>query len=193
MKTVSLLVPTNKREYQPPQTPFPIHEALTSDKRGVVAARIDLVNRSTGEVILMVDDDIEVRDPVVWKLVEYLQPGSLIMAVGRNHPTTRFFAIHRADYQRIGGFDPTLNNGEDLDFYLRAIKMDMIYTIIPRNLIRHDEHPRKLNLHVHWDAGKLRAKHPEIISLKWFLKLNPIVFLVQIVSLIYHLTLRIPG
>jgi len=185
MKTISILIPTRNPEIQTPLIPFIPHEILISTILGVTEARRSLVEKSSGELLIMIDDDVTVPDHL-WIDALHLQKGSFMMSMGRNHPITRFLAIHKKDYLKVGGFDLTFQNGEDYDFYLRAIKIGLKSIILDREVIHHKEHSRHFDLRVPWDAGKLRARHSDILRIRWFIKLNPLIFIIQIVSLIYH-------
>ena len=184
MKTISILIPTRNLEIQTPLISFIPHEILISTISGITKARVNLVERSSGELLIMIDDDVTVADHL-WIDATHLQRGSFMMSVGRNHPITRFLVIHKDDYLKVGGFDLAFQNGEDYDFYLRAIKIGLKPILLDKE-IYHKDHPRHFTLRVSWDAGKLRARHPEILKAKWFVKLNPLIFIIQIVSLIYY-------
>ncbi len=181
MKTVSILSPMKA-----PQLPFIPIEVLVSIEPGVAKARNSLANQASGDIIVMLDEDATIQNEKVWTLILSLNKGEFIMAMGRGHPITRFFAIHKTDFNQVGGFDPSLQNGEDYDFYLRATKMGLKSIILDKEDIGHVEHSRGFSLRVPWDAGKIRARHPEILEAKWFMKPNPLVFFTQLISITYH-------
>lgn len=75
----------------------------------------------------------------------------------------------RSVFQRIGGFDPTLRSGEDVDFFLRAreagLRMDILpevglyYRIHPNNLSRNREESRSYFLKTLKKSIDRRRRH----------------------------------
>ena len=54
----------------------------------------------------------------------------------------------RGLFERVGGFDPTLRNGEDTDWFIRMMKSGAEYETLPRLLVNRRQHTTNLTRQV---------------------------------------------
>lgn len=59
---------------------------------------------------------------------------------GAGYVLTRFLAIHRVDFARVGGFDTRLNHMEDTDFGMQVERTGLDLTPLSRDDVTHYEH-----------------------------------------------------
>lgn len=52
--------------------------------------------------------------------------------------------VRRTVFERLGGFDPSLRNGEDTDWFLRMMKAEIDYETVPRLLVHRRQHTTNL-------------------------------------------------
>lgn len=115
-------------------------EVVYSNVAGVGAARRDLVEKSKGSLIIMLDDDVTPSPELIHQLVN-LPVGYFTMAVVDNHISTRVFAIHRADYNKTRGFDDSIKYVfEDGAFYNEALSKGLKFCAITPTLFTHKNH-----------------------------------------------------
>jgi glycosyltransferase involved in cell wall biosynthesis len=191
---VSVCTPTinsKLKEYHDDKT-----ELLYSHKKGIGAAREDLMIRSQGDLIVMLDDDITVKVGLAEFLLS-LKSGEFAMAKVGNHVSTRVFAIHRLDYHLTDGFDSSIKYVfEDGAFYVDAINKGLKFREVPADLYSHREHVNRTGdsrkFASWWEHSKMLVKYkhyvyPGIVGffgLRSAIK-QPHILLVKTVGVIY--------
>jgi glycosyltransferase involved in cell wall biosynthesis len=158
------------------------YELIVDRSQGISCARNNGARKAKNDLIVFVDDDVRL-DPKVWRYALATRAGEMALPLidfyGREHgpyANSRFIAVHKADFWRLGGFDESLRIvGEDRDFYYRALKAGLKIRPIPFSLIRHIPHPTRENSNVHIAIGGIRdrakvfadhgVQHPELFAL----------------------------
>lgn len=100
------------------------------------------VERTTGEVVVFCDDDIRFSESFFDNQVESLSRGTVVGLEDFDFGLllTRFMAVYRADFERLGGFDERLNHMEDTEFCLNAVSNGFTLESIDRDAVYHEEH-----------------------------------------------------
>ena len=160
-------------------------EVLVDRSPGVSWARNTLAYQACGDVLAFMDDDIR-PDKRVWDLIANLRRGEILMVEGYRHPITRVMAIHKEDFNDIGGFDQNIwHNGEDLDFYWRALDKGYVVSTIPKGLVHHEPHSKSNWAKYHFESAYTRVKHGRM-SLDFFVQTNPLIAILRLSGYIYH-------
>lgn len=184
----SLLIASNKDEVltlKDPKMQKYASEILINNTLGVSASRNQLAKEARNEVLVFMDDDIKVLQ-TVWDSLRKVKPDEIFMVEGYNHPITRIMALHKKTFYDIGGFDENIKyNGEDLDFYWRALEKGYIISIIPQCLVQHKPHRKANWLKYHFESGYARIKHGKT-NLHFFVQANPIVFILRLTGYLYY-------
>ena len=171
----SLLIPTIKNSIKTTDDPlllWKIDEVFTSKVKGIGKARNELAARATGDVLVYADDDIMIQTDA-WIYVENLPPRAVLMVQGRNHPISRFMAVHRDTFEEIGGFDEYLTrNAEDYDFYMTALRKGIQVIEMPSYCITHIPHEKRLKTRDHLESAYTRVKH-STVTLRFFIQIPP--------------------
>lgn len=164
---ISIIIPTAKTDVLTAKSlvscPVP-YELIISKVAGVGAARAAGVSAAKNDLIVMFDDDLIIK-PSLWQLVLSLKRGQFILAHVGEHLSTRVFAIHRCDYDLVGGFDSKIKYiFEDGDFYLRALKNGLKCKVISTAFYFHPYHtPRTVNrwllVRLAWEYSRLYVKY----------------------------------
>jgi len=116
------------------------YQVVTSSVIGVGAARRDLMEKSKGQLIIMMDDDVTPSQALIHRLVN-LPVGYFAMALVDGHVSTRVFAIHRSDYNRTRGFDASIKYVfEDGAFYNEALSRGLKFYAVSPTLFAHKNH-----------------------------------------------------
>lgn len=136
-------------------------EVVTGERRSI--ARNLGSSRSEGEIIVFCDDDIAFEEAFFWKQIERTPRGTITGLEDWDFGLliTRFMIVHRADFDRIGGFDERLNYMEDTEFCLKALRRDVELRGLPRDAVHHEDHP---------STGKSRwilARNTAYLALKY--------------------------
>jgi hypothetical protein len=176
-------------------------EYVYSNKFGVGAARKDLVERSGGNLIIMLDDDIIFSSKLLCFLSD-IHFGEFAMAVVDGHVSTRVFAINRYDYDKTSGFDSSIKYVfEDGAFFIDAINHGLKFKVVPSNLFSHKEHVNrtgdKRKFASWWEHSRMLVKYKNYVypgligffGLRSILK-QPHIFLVKTVGTIYWILRR---
>lgn len=149
------------------------YEFIVVSYDGIGFARHAGVLRSTGNLIVMFDDDV-ILNPKIWSYILNLSRGTFFMAVNCGNISTRAFAIHRQDYDLIGGFDPTIKYCfEDGDFYVRALRQGLTCKFIPTTLCTHLPHlhrttDRWLLVRLSWEYTHMLVKYKRYVFKNMF-------------------------
>ncbi len=160
-------------------------EVLIDRSPGVSWARNHLAYQAIGEILAFMDDDVR-PDKRVWELIANLRKREILMVEGYRHPITRVMAIHKEDFNDIGGFDQAIwYNGEDLDFYWRALDKGYVVSTVPKGLIHHEPHSKSNWAKYHFESAYTRVKHGRI-SLDFFVQTNPVIAFLRLTGFIYH-------
>lgn len=98
--------------------------------------------RTDGDVLVFCDDDIVFDEEFFWEQVEGTERGTITGLEDWDFGwlITRFMVVHRADFERLGGFDEHLNYMEDTEFCLNALSHGMELRSLPRDAVYHEEH-----------------------------------------------------
>lgn len=160
-------------------------EIIIDSSPGISSARNKLAEKAQSEILVFLDDDIEV-DKAIWDQIAQIQSHEVLMAQGYSHPITRVMAIKKGTFQKIGGFDENIRyNGEDLDFYWRALKKGYTVGIIPSCYIYHKPHRKSNWVKYHFESAYTRIKHGRI-SIDFFFRPNPMIALLHVAGFIYY-------
>ena len=150
---------------------FPWLRVIRQQGRGLGSARNECLQQANGECIGFLDaDDCWTIGKLKMQL-EFLQRHSASQAViGQmirfkaavdappiQHPTLRFehpvpaytpgaLLARRSAFDRVGGFDETLEIGCDSDWFARAIASDLGLVVLPQVVLRKRVHTRNLSL-----------------------------------------------
>jgi len=171
-------------------------EFVSSNISGIGAARKDLVERSCGNLIIMLDEDIK-TSLELFDFLRQINFGEFAMAYVDGHVSTRVFAIHRYDYNNTSGFDSSIKYVfEDGAFYVDAIKHGLKFRVVPPNLFSHKDHVNrtgdKRKFASWWEHSRMLVKYKNYVypgligffGLRSILK-QPHIFLVKTVGTIY--------
>jgi len=160
-------------------------EILVDDTPGISIARNKLGYKAKNDVLLFLDDDIKLEG-FLWNNIAHPRPHEVYMAQGREHPITRVMAIGRKAFDDIGGFDENIrHNGEDLDFYWRALDKGYTVGIIPQRWIYHEEHPKANFAKCHFESAYSRVKHGRA-SPAFFMQKNPLIAILRLAGYVYY-------
>ncbi len=189
MSKLSLLIITLKENniltLENPEVGEYAYEVATNRSPGISLARNHLAHMACAEVLAFMDDDIR-PDKRVWDLIANIRSGEILMLEGYRHPITRVMAIHKEDFIDIGGFDEKIRyNGEDLDFYWRALDKGYVVSTIPKGLVHHEPHSKSNWAKYHFESAYTRVKHGRI-SLDFFVQTNLVIALLRLTGWIYH-------
>jgi len=157
----------------------PVHcEAIFVRTLGIGLARSKGASAAKGDLIVMLDSDLHVM-PELWTWLLALKHGTFAMVKNVEHQSysSRVFAMHKDDYVKTGGFNPSLKYlWEDGEFALRASNLGFKMVSVPSNLYQHIEHqPRFQNkqffIPFNWEYARLIVKfnrriYPKLMS--WF-------------------------
>ena len=156
-------------------------EAIFVRNRGIGRARSVGASIAKGDLIIMLDSDLVVK-PELWTWLLTLKNGTIAMAKNIEHHnySSRIFAIHIDDYDKVGGFNPSLKYlWEDGEFALRASNLGFKVVAVPSDLYQHIEHePRCQNkqffISFNWEYARLIVKFNRMIYpnvANWFFDL----------------------
>ena len=156
-------------------------DAIFVRNLGIGLARSVGASAAKGDLIVMLDSDLVVK-PELWTWLLTLKNGTFAMAKNTEHRnySSRIFAIHRDDYVKVGGFNPSLKYlWEDGEFALRASNLGFKVVAVPSDLYQHIEHePRCRNkqffISFNWEYARLMVKfnrriYPNLAN--WFFDL----------------------
>lgn len=140
-------------------------EAIFVTNFGIGLARSAGASAAKGDLIVMLDSDLFVK-PELWTWLLTLKNGTFAMAKDPEHLgySSRVFAIHKDDYVKIGGFNPSLKYlWEDGEFALRASLLGFKVAPVPSNLYHHVEHQgrfqnKQLFIQFNWEYARLVVK-----------------------------------
>jgi len=184
----SLLIASNKEKIITLDDPIIEKYALEikiEDTFGISKARNKLGYNTKGEILVYLDDDIKLENNL-WNHITQIQPHEIYMAQGREHPITRVMVLNRKAFSDIGGFDENIRyNGEDLDFYWRALEKGYVVNIIPQRWIYHDDHPKANFAKYHFESAYTRVKHGRLHP-SFFIQKNPLIVLLRLAGFIYY-------
>ena len=187
---ISLLIASNKEEIttlRDPHIRVYVSETIIDNTPGIGLARNKLGEGAHEETLLFLDDDIKIS-PIAWRRITQVRPEEVIMAQGYSHPITRVMAIKKETFNEIGGFDPNIKyNGEDLDFYWRALQQGYTVSIIPKCHIEHKDHRKANWTKAHFESAYTRIKHGRV-SLDFFVQTNLLILLLRILGFIHYST-----
>jgi len=160
-------------------------EIIIDNSPGVASARNRLAEKASQELLIFLDDDVKLEESA-WSQIVNVKTNEIFMAQGYRHPITRVMMIKKETFNEIGKFDENIKyNGEDLDFYWRALKQGYIISIIPDCLIEHKIHHKSNWIKSHFESAYTRVKHDRI-SLDFFVQTNPIIALLRLAGFIYY-------
>jgi len=183
---VSLLIPTIKPEIKMLHSNnwrMYATQFLSTKTKGLSKARNELANRADGKILVFADDDATMTMEG-WELATSIRPNEICMAEGRNHPISRVMSVHAETFWAIGGFDESIiYNGEDLDFYIRALKNHKV-KVIPEEHIIHTDHTTRQPYRCQFEAAYVRVKHG-IITPSFFVQKNPINAMLRFLGYCY--------
>jgi len=175
-------------------------ECLTDDSKGLSVARNKLADDAETELLVFMDDDLRVPT-LLWGWIanfsieandrpETLEERIIFMAEGGNHPISRIMIMTKKAFHDIGGFDESIEyNGEDYDFYLRALKLGYFVQIIPATLFHHFPHKKGNLWRYHFESPLVRIKHHKV-GVNFFVYRNPMVMLLRMAGFIYYKYLK---
>ena len=192
---MSLLI-TTRKELRETHTflenPFEgyLIKAYADSSEGLSVARNRLAEKAEYSPLIFADDDVTLNKEL-WNFIGDLSGQDwdekvICMAEGSHHPISRVMIMDRKAFHDIGGFDESIkHNGEDYDFYLRALKKGYYVTIIPATMIKHIPHKKGNWWRYHFESPVVRIKHHKV-GFNFFFYKNPIVMLLRITGFIYY-------
>lgn len=97
---------------------------------------------ATTDILVFCDDDIEFDLRWFSSQLRNLSDNQIIGLAdyGLGYLLTRFMAMTRSTFQKLGGFDEKLNHMEDTEFCLRAKKEGVLLTKLPQDSVVHIPH-----------------------------------------------------
>ena len=217
MKKISIIVPIYsncKVQTDLSSCPFD-NEVIFVRAVGIGLARSLGDSAAKGDLIVMLDSDLILK-PELWYWLANLRRGTFAMVkkaiwnYEHNSYSSKVFAIHKDDYVKTGGFNPSLKYlWEDGEFALRASELGFKIAPVPSTLYEHIEHePRCLNkqffILFNWEYARLFVKFNKKICPKverWFLvpanlkkgEFNPAPILMKLAGFFFWNLKRIVG
>lgn len=177
------------------------YELIVSRKSGLGYARNFGAKKASNEFLVFFDSDLRLN-PEVWDYIFSVKRGEFALTWLHGYPSSRVFVIHKKDFFAVGGFDESLVfQGEDRDFFARALDAKLRFFIIPLELIEHVEHPRRYE-NIHVAIGFIREdikllkkywiKYPEVFNFKVFTRIRNHQFrsvLLEAMFMLYYFVL----
>lgn len=117
---------------------------------------------ASGDILAFCDDDIQFDAWWFGNQVSQLDRGEIrgLEDFGLGYLLTRFILVHKTDFWRVGGFDPTMNHMEDTDFCMRAEQQGMDLTALDRDSVTHEPHENDITTRDRIKAlGQMTRKH----------------------------------
>lgn len=141
-RDVSVVIPTLAGDPLTLESvPEGVETAVVAEGNRAEARNIG-AERTSGEVLVFCDDDIAFEESFFRESLAAVEPGVVVGLADFEFDLllTRFLAVTRADFERLGGFDPRLNHMEDTEFSLHALASGMELRSIPRDAVHHEDH-----------------------------------------------------
>jgi len=141
--TVSVIIPTiNESQPKTVQSIPDDCETIVVREGNRAEARNLGALRASHDTLVFCDDDIAFSRDWFRTQLTRLEQNEVrgLEDFGCGYILTRFMAIHRADFRRVGGFNPDLDHMEDTDFAMRAAQDGLEVTQLPRDAVDHDPH-----------------------------------------------------
>lgn len=167
MNNIEVVIPTLEQRDEDIRTldSIPDGVEVNIERSGSLnAARNCGVENADAEYVLIMDDDIAFPAEVFWRVVERIEPGTLVGIADWDFGWVagRVMGFTREDWRAVGGFDTYLqSHGGDTDFALKFVKSGRNLERIPREVFHHEEHDRSITT---WDRAwrgvYLAMKHP---------------------------------
>ena len=130
------------------------------------------IKRAETEYVALCDDDIAFDGLFLDRCLS-LRCQGVIVGLADYHPLrwviSRFMLFAKSDWEKIGGFDESVNHGADTDFCIRAEKLGMKTMSISRNSVLHIEHEKPYfhRQHIKW-LWYLWRRHPRQMTVPAF-------------------------
>jgi len=153
----------NKRPITLESVPDEIETCVVSQGNRSEARNIG-AEKTTGDVLVFMDDDIRFTEDFLATRVQRITPGQVtgLEDYGLGYLLTRFMIMHRDTFEQIGGFDETLNHMEDTEFCIRAEKAGFPILPLDQRAVTHIPHQNDVTT-----ADRLKSllyltqKHPK--------------------------------
>ena len=167
MKKTSIIIPIYSNcKVQTDLGSCPLdHEVIFVRALGIGLARSLGASAAKGDLIVMLDSDLILK-PELWHWLANLRRGTFAMVKNYEHNSysSRVFAMHKDDYVKTGGFNPSLKYlWEDGEFVLRASNLGFKIVPVPSNLYQHIEHQlrcqdKQFFVPFNWEYARLIVK-----------------------------------
>lgn len=140
------------------------HEIIISRAHGLGYARNWGANKAKHDLFVFFDDDL-LLDNAIWGHILSTKKGQFKMLSVKGKCSSRVVVIWMSDFWALKGFDEKIcYSAEDVDFFLRALKLGLKYVPIPESLARHIKHRERwrnkvLNIKMHFETGRHIVRH----------------------------------
>lgn len=170
LSDVSLVIASNReKNYTADSSPEYLETIVRMDD-GRNRARNQGVAESSGEWIVIADDDITFPTTLTAQLVAGMEERHVVGL--EDFPPmrwilTRYVVFHRSTWETVGGFDERREHGGDTDFAIRAEKAGRDVLRLPRGIVPHHDEDSSFEKgeHIEW-LWYLFRRHPRQIAPK---------------------------
>lgn len=177
LSDVSVVVPTNREHNYTTESAPDWLEVVVATEDGLNVARNRGIERTTGDWIVLVDDDVTFPTTLTAMLVDSMHGGHLVGLEDfwpMRYVIGRYMVFSKELWRTVGGFDEDRRHGGDTDFAIRCEKAGTRVLRLPRHLIPHHDGESEFSKtgHVEWLAYLFR-RHPKrtaVPALKLLLK-----------------------
>ena len=153
----------NKRPITLESVPDKIETCVVSQGNRSEARNIG-AKKTSGDVLVFMDDDIRFTEDFLATRVQRITPGQVtgLEDYGLGYLLTRFMLMYRDTFNAVGGFDSKLNHMEDTEFCIRARKSGMSLDSLSQRAVTHVPHEKTVTT-----ADRLKSllyltqKHPK--------------------------------
>ncbi len=163
-ESVSVVIPTvRKQNFTAESLPDWIEPEIATEE-GLNIARNRGIERTDGDWIVLVDDDVTFPTRLTAWLIDAMHPlhvAGLEDYWPMNGILGRFMIFHRSLWKHVGGFDESRPHGGDTDFIVRCRNTGGAVVRLPRRLIPHHDAPGEFTTieHAEW-LWYLIRRHP---------------------------------
>ena len=162
---ISVVIPSFKREVVTLYSlSCPVNRIVISRGKGLGYARNRGACEANDVLLVFLDDDL-ILDKEICEHIVSTEKGQFKMLSVKGKCSSRVIVIWASDFWALKGFDEKIRySGEDVDFFLRALKFGLRYVPIPETFARHIKHRERwqnkcLNIKIHFERARHLVRH----------------------------------